>query len=196
MNGRLLLVAALMACGGPPSQAWRPTEATAPNPKWSAALDAWTRQGEAYEAFEGRLFTTATLYAPSLTNAWLRTRADREGWSAQRLEQALLDDAEAHKTTLRVLVGIAAQDVRWDDAAPKGTLEFGLTADGLPMASHRVKKLRDDDMGDLAPYFTWITPLHSAYLVEFPPVPDARKLALRVAGPPARIVLHWEVAPP
>lgn len=196
MNVRLALLALWVAatgCGGPPEQPWTPAADATVSPRWPTTLSAWTRHGEAYEAFEGRLFVTATCLSPTLTTGWLRERASREAWSGTRLENALLADGERQRSTLSVLLGLTTQEARWNDTGPAGTFEMILTADGVEFPSSTVRKLSADEIGDLVPYFTWLTPLHSAYMLEFPAPGAPSRLALRVAGPPARVVLHWGV---
>jgi hypothetical protein len=194
MNRRAAVLAAAIsaaACGGPPVQPWSP--APEAGPRWSSTLSAWTRRGEAYEAFEGRLFATATCLSPALTNGWLRERATREGWSPTRLESELATATERGRTTLGVIVGVTAQDARWNDAAPGGTLEMTLTVDGIERPARLSRKLSDDELGDLVPYFTWVTPLHTGYLIEFDAPSAPASLALRVAGPPARVEMRWDL---
>jgi hypothetical protein len=187
----LAVAVSVLGCGGPPAQPWAPApEAT---PRWSSTLSAWTRRGEAYEAFEGRLFATATCISPSLTNGWLRERAAREGWSTPRLESELATAAERARSTLGIVLGVTAQDARWNDAAPGGTLEMTLTVDGVERPARLSRKLSEDELGDLVPYFTWLTPLHTGYLLEFDAPSPTSNLALRVAGPPARVEMRWDL---
>lgn len=190
---RLAVLVAAAGCGGPPVQPWSPATDATTSPRWSTTLAAWTRRGEAYEAFEGRLFTTATCMGPALSSALLRERAAREAWSGARLEAALLADADRQRSTLSVLLGLTPQDARWDDAAPGGTLEMTLSVDGVDSPAGVVRKLSEDEIGDLIPYFTWLTPLHSAYMLEFAAPGDPTRVKLRVAGPPARVEMQWEV---
>jgi hypothetical protein len=188
-----LLLFVPWACGAPPSQPWRPpAEHSA---RWPTTLEAWTRRGEAYEAFEGRLFVTATCLSPALASGLLRERAQREGWPGERLESALADQARQDAARLTFLVGVTAQDARWDDAAPGGTLEMHVRLDGQPAGAATVVKLADDAIGDLVPYYPWITPLHSVYRIEVPARDAPARVDLAVAGPPARVELAWEVAP-
>lgn len=188
--------AAAGGCGGPPAQPWSPqAEATATLPRWETTLSAWTRREEAYEAFEGRLFVTATLLSPTFGRAWVEERARREGWTSDRrtTERAAADAAA--QSALTFYVGVIAQDVRWDDAAPDGTLEMALTTAGGEFHASSVQKLSEDEIGDLLPYLTWVTPLHSLYRVTFPPLASPSVVGLRIAGPPAHLDLRWELPP-
>jgi hypothetical protein len=184
-------LACLVACGGPPSQPWRPqTESAA---RWATTLDAWTRRGASYQAFEGRLFITATCTAPAASAALLRERAAREGWSGDRLEQALAEQTTRDAESLVFLVGVTAQDARWDDTAPGGTLEMHVRLDGTPVSVRRITRLGEDAIGDLVPYFSWISPLHSVYRLEVDPRGEPTRVDLTVAGPPAKVELTWEM---
>jgi len=180
----------LSACGGPPSQAWHPPTQTPV--RWQTTLDAWTRRGEAYEAFEGRLFVTATCLSPAASAALLWERAHREGWSGDRLETALAEQSAHDRETLTFLVGITAQDARWDDAAPDGTLEMAVRLDGHPVPLRGLTRLDEDTIGDLVPYYAWITPLHSVYRLEVGTTAEPAAVDLVVTGPPARVELGWK----
>ena len=162
-------------------------------PGWASTSPAWTRHGEAYEAFEGRLFVTGVCYSPQFVDAWTRFRAEREGWPAERRDATLLSEATEASRRLRFLVGVVAQDDRWDDAGPSSSLEFTLRVDGRVVAPASVRHLTDNELADLIPYFRWLTPLHTGYLVDFPPQATPQRLDLRVAGPPARIEMTWEI---
>jgi len=180
----------LSACGGPPSQAWHPSPLT--TVRWQTTLDAWTRRGEAYEAFEGRLFVTATCLSPAASAAFLRERAHREGWAGDRLEAAIAEQTARDREVLTFLVGVTPQDARWDDAGPDGTLEMSVRLDGQPVPVRGLSRLDEDTIGDLVPYYAWITPLHTIYRLEVGTTPDPATIDLALTGPPARVELAWK----
>ena len=181
----------LAGCGSAPRQPW---DATADATEgYGRTLDAWTRKDEAYDALDARLFATATCASPTFQRALARRRAEHEGWPAARLDAALAEAALDAQKRLRCLVGVTPEDSHWDDAAPGGTLEFSLQTDAGPIAAQTVRKLSGDETADLTPYYLWLNPLQSAYLVDFPPQSAPERLVLRISGPPATIDLRWKM---
>lgn len=193
--GRTAALSAALAagCGGPPRQPWDVTGDRVEG--YARTLDAWTRKGEAYESFEGRLFATATCGAPSFERALAQRRAEREGWTTARLDAAQAEVANQAAVRLRCLVAVAAQTSLWDDAGPGGSLQFSLQSPSGPVPATTARKLNADETADLVPYFTWLTPLQSAFWVEFPAQSPPERLTLRISGPPALIDLNWKVPP-
>ncbi|MCA9558609.1 MAG: hypothetical protein KC583_08605 [Myxococcales bacterium] len=72
--------AALIGCGARTPELWAVNEEqVAATLDYDDALRTWTRSAESYEAFESRVFVTATFVSPAFAAAKARFEAERLG---------------------------------------------------------------------------------------------------------------------
>jgi hypothetical protein len=189
----LLALVGLGACGGP-SAPMLATDVPARLPaEYEAALDRWTRGGESYEAFEGRVFVRSTWFSPEFAAAYADRSSERLGLSRAEAtggRAALVKNASEEA---RFLVVLNTHDPRWSDlGAPGSTLRVALRQGEDEVRPTAVDRVDEERQADLFPFFPYVGPLTTVYWVTFPPVPDPKHVTLRIAGPPAVVDLKWE----
>lgn len=153
----------------------------------------FTRHGEAYHQFDGRLFAHATWYSPRFAAALAGLRAETEGLTrAERLDavDAALEQA---RTEMRFFVAVSTRDPFWNDLArADSTLHVRLRSGDAWLDPLSVTRVTLDTMADRAVIFPYATQLTEGYDVVFPKPADVERVELRVTGLPARVDLVWE----
>ncbi len=192
-----LAACVVSGCGAAPPAIWlgqsRRGEGVERETTFRGELETWTRRGESYEGFEGRLFVHATLFSPRFIARYAEHRAERESWTAERLASTQVADAAHVSAHTRALVALVPQDGRWDDLGHDGTFHPTLTVDGHAFESSAVVRISDDDLADLALYFPYLSSLSTAYWVDFPALKTPRELELQIAGPPGVVTVAWTI---
>ena len=178
-------------------------------PNYSAVLQEWTRDGEAYLALGGRLFVSATWLSPAFLQAQVAARAGNEDFSAAEADAAQRDVLTALNEVVFV-IGVNTPEWGWNHLeAPEDTAVFrlrlrhfrgqGRDAPLIEVAPLRVERL--ESKPKFALLYPFITPLHIGYRVVFPenvsgvsvvPGPGGL-LRLVVAGPPGSVALDWAI---
>jgi hypothetical protein len=160
---------------------------------YEASLNRWTRGGEAYEEFVGRLFVRATWFSPAFAVAYAERAQDRLGLAPSEAgaRREALVKTSAEET--RFLVALNTHDPRWSDlGGEESTLRVALVRGDAEIAPIAVQRVSDERQADLFPFFPYVGPLTTVYWVTFPPAPDPKHVTLRIAGPPAVVDMHWE----
>ncbi len=190
---RALIALALCACGGP-SAPMLATDAPVRLPAaYEGALNRWTRGGEAYEEFVGRLFVRATWFSPAFAAAYAERAQERLALptsEATGRREALVKTAAEEA---RFILALNTHDPRWSDLGGEGsTLRVAIVQGGEEIRPTSVEQVSDERQADLFPFFPYVGPLTTVYWVTFPQLPDPKRVTLRIAGPPAVVDLHWE----
>ncbi len=192
MKARALVCALLVsACGAPPPGRWAFEKAD--RPEYADALRTWTRAVETYEHFESRVFVRSTYFSPAFAGAHSRYRAKRLGLDPGTTRRSLAQAVSAAEDRAKFFVSVVTNDPYWNDLHRRdGTLRATLRLGDEAFPPIAVKRLTNNEMADLAPFFPYIDMLATGYWVTFPLPPKRKVVHLRVAGPPAVIDLVWK----
>ncbi len=186
----MFLALLLPACGGPAPGRW--AYDAAGRPEYADALKTWTRMEETYEHFESRVFVRATYFSPAFAAAHSRFRAQRFGLDPATAKRSLTQAVGAANDKAKFFVSVVTNDPYWNDMHRRdGTLRATLRLGDEAYPPIAVRRLTNDEMADLAPFFPYIDLLSTGYWATFPLPPDRKRVWLRIAGPPAVIDLVW-----
>ena len=168
--------------------------------RYHERLSAWTRTGERFESFEGRLFVTATCLSPQLESVRATYEAERlsltEEERAQR-RSTLIERAEARLT---FFVAIVTQEHIQNDLRPRGgALSAHLIINGQAIEPTSISELTLKEQLSYAFDFPYLTSLHRGYLVSFPKQErdqdraqnKAQAFSLRISSVPGSLSLSW-----
>jgi len=167
------------------------------SPQYQQELKRWTRRGEAFERFEGRLFVEATCLSPRF-EMW------RAAWHGARLSltQGELKDS-AQQMTQRAqaqrlfFVAVATQDQSSNDLRPRGSsLKAHLISGGEAIEPLWINELNPQERLSAEVDFPYFTPLYRAYWVAFPSGALHEELKLRVSGLKGTVTLSWNFKTP
>ncbi|MEZ4468185.1 MAG: hypothetical protein R3F60_33585 [bacterium] len=190
----VLLGLATASCGPPPTASYRlPEDATAP--EYERALAAWTRKGETYEYFESRVFVRATLFSPAFAASFATRRSQRLGMSPGEARAERSGRVGQAESEVRFFAAVVTNDPFWNDLdrGEGATLRARLMSGGEAVAPTLVKRLTDDELADMAPFFPYADPLSRGYWIVFPAPKADEDIHLRISGPPAIVNLRWKV---
>ncbi len=174
--------------------------------------DSWTRRHEVYQKImEGRLFVTATYFAPEVRQAWLAVAEEAYGWDGQARvaeESRVAEDDRLHHT---FFVAVSTYDWRWNrlhahDSPWRLWLEDDSGRRAEPVDIERVRARRPE----FSTFFPYLDSFSEGYLVRFKRagevgtadvgdellpriVPGTREFTLRVTGAPATATLTWNL---
>ena len=187
----LLPLLLLAGCGGPAPARW--AHDSTDQPDYEDALRDWTRQRETYEHFESRVFARSTYFSPAFAAAHARYRAQRMGFDPATARKASGEAVAAAQREARFFLSLVTNDPYWNDLHQRdGTLRATLRVGDNAYPPLKVRRLSNDEMADVQPFFPYVDLLANGYWVVFP-LPESReRIQLRVAGPPAVIDLLWE----
>ena len=183
---KLALLSSLLGCAAqPPVQSWRSTQTLS----YDQSLAAWTRRGECYENFEGRLFITATLFSPPFAKAYQsrleKRRALRQGEQVRSTDHG--------RDTLRLFVAMNTTEQLWNDLRLKdGVFEATLFVDGRALQPLKIERIPLQTSTFLNLAFPYLSSLDQGYWLSFPAVEPQQHVALRISGDPASVTLRWE----
>ncbi len=187
--------AALTGCGARTPELWSVNEdQVAATLDYDDALRTWTRSAESYEAFESRVFVTATFISPAFAAAKARFEAERLGMGREAARAHRAEAVARASAETLLFVAVSTNDPYWNDLdRSDGSLRARLRlADGTNLAPTSVEQLSSDAEADVRPFFPYLDPLYEAYWVRFPLPQDRDALRLRIAGAPAVVDLIWE----
>ena len=167
------------------------------------ALSEWTRHGEVYEHFEGRLFVRATLLSPSYRLAWVKWWSDTEGLTPkERADELGRQEEEAEKYWDLVLAVYTGQ-FRWNDLDRPDTAWRLYLKEGVIIHSLVEIERLDERRPDLLKAFPERSRFYRLYRIRFPRAEysgdhkqcpeEGCKLILSIKGPPANMDLSWNV---
>ena len=190
----LTVLLTLTACGGTPVPSWEVAPDTASFKKVQAA---WTRSGELYEHFEGRLFVSATWISPAFAKRYAQQRAERMGLDQPSAEAEIAQAVANASEQAQFIIHVVTQTSRWNNMdRPSGGLRPQLFINGIATQATSIKRLSFGEIEDERPFFPFISPLGHVYRVQFPQPTDRSRVILRIAGPPAgRLDLEWKTRP-
>lgn len=160
----------------------------------------WTRDVDAYEAFEAKALVTATLKVEPFRRAYVDEYARLFQLAPEQKMSLLEAELEEDRRTLTVVVAFYTQDPAWNDLNPargiwEVRIENGRGDITPPYSVTRLDK-RNPTWRTLFPYFRQH---HVLYELRFERMlPDGRPiarsgemLALVIAGAPTRVRLSW-----
>ncbi len=157
-------------------------------------LEDWTRFAERYEAFEGRVFLRATCFSPAFAAAYARNEAKRYGYDRAERTAHVSKAVEGASKELRFFVAVVTQDPNWNDLHQRdGSLRPRLLVGGDALAPKSVKRLNLDELADARAFFPYADSLTRGYWLVFERPVEPKTIRLRLAGPPARVDLAWEL---
>ena len=158
---------------------------------YEKVLKAFTRHEETYEHFESRVFVDATYFAPAFALAYAQQRQERLGLMPNEAKVERERLVQRANGEARFFLSVVTNDFFWNDLDRKnGTLKARLIVNGEAVAATSVKRLTDDEVSDLVPFFPYISMMGRAYWAVFPK-PEGKAVQLRISGSPAIIDLKW-----
>ncbi|MEE2645570.1 MAG: hypothetical protein VYD19_11610 [Myxococcota bacterium] len=183
---KLTLASLFLSCGvQPPAQSWHSEQTQ----EYEESLAAWTRRGERYENFEGRLFVTATLFSPAFTKAYQRRLEKRRELRQREREH----QTERNRDTLRLFVAMNTTEQLWNDLRLKGgVFEATLFVDGRAIQPLKIERVALQTSTFLSLAFPYLSSLDQGYWLSFPAAEPQQHIALRISGDPASVTLRWE----
>ena len=183
----------LLCCGcasAPPISSWEPAEAG----DYEDVLAAWTRHGERYENFEGRLFATATLFSPAFTARYGEFEGRRRGLEGDELQRFIDTKVERTAQETRLFLSLHTVDLLWNQLEREGgVFEATLFVDDAPLQPVKVERIMLQESSFIPLLFPYFTPLCRGYWVTFPAVSPNRTLRFRISGAPASLTLNWRI---
>ena len=215
-RGPALLTGALVAgllglCGcaeltlppraGPPAAV---SGSAASQERYREALDRFTRHAEIYELFDTRAFTAATLQTMAFRQARVARMADFRSQTAADVEALLAAERKAHEEALEVVVGLHANERRFDDMnKPNSIWSLALVSEAGEVAPLTVERISRPDPNFVALY-PYLGAFWTAYRVRFPRnlasgaplLPEtARKATLRLSSSVGKVELAFALEP-
>lgn len=191
---RLHLLAALATLG------LGVTTAGCGSSRYERVRDAWTRDHQSYEELQTRAFATVTLKVEPFRRAFVDEYGRLFALTPEQKLALLESELEEDKKDLVTIVSFYTPVASWNDLNPaRGIWEVRLESDrGDIVQPYSVTRLdrRNPTWRTLYPY---IDPHHILYELRFErQLPDGRpiartgeRIALVIAGAPARMRLNW-----
>lgn|GEM_PF-2351371 len=161
---------------------------------YQTAVEQWTRRGERFERFEGKLFVQATCLSPAF-ESW------RGAWHGVKrsLTQAEQDSVTLHliqrsKKQLLFFVAVATQEQGFNDLRQRGSaLKAHLIIGDQVFEPQWINELSSQERFSAPTDFPYLTPLYKGYWVSFPAQPTARELSLRISSLRGSVTLRWSL---
>ena len=209
---RLAAAACALALGGCPSLL-RPPRVGPEAPRvadrdaekrYQQILDRWTRRAEIYDGLDSRAFLAATFQSFAFLQARVERVAALRSLPLAEAEAMLSAERKAHQESLEVVLGLHANDRRFDDLGRPGSIwTIALVGEAGEVQPTSVEKLPlDPNLKALYPY---LDTFWAAYRLRFPRtfengaqvLPEkAQSFALRLSSAVGKAELRWELAAP
>lgn len=202
-----LTVALAAGCGGPISL--NPDLGPEALGDYEHVRDEWTRTAEDYYRFEGRLFVSATYYAPAFRRAWLERASELFQWNESARVEAQHELDQRARSYHTFFVSVATPDWRWNRLDRDDNLWAVWLEDdrGRRVKAAEIERIREK-RPEMAVFFPHLGPFSEGYIVRFPRSggaagaahaqsprvePGTRFFALIVTGAPAGVRLQWDL---
>lgn len=172
---------------------------------YQAVLERWTRRAEIYDGLDSRLFLAGTLQSWTFREARSRRVAAFRGLCASEVETLLGDERKAHAESIELVLGVHANERRWDDLArPASTWHVVLATESGEVAATSVARMTKP-WPNLTALYPYLDTFWTGYTIRFPralpggaPVvpPQAQKVTVRVASSLGKAELRWDLDAP
>ncbi|MBI5545303.1 MAG: hypothetical protein HY901_15540 [Deltaproteobacteria bacterium] len=173
--------------------------------RYQSTLARWTRHAEIYDGLDSRAFVAATFHSMSFREARVARTTAFFALPPAESQALLAVERQGHTEALELLLGMSANERRFDDLARPGSMwRLALVSSAgevLPLSIDRLPR-PDPNLTGLYPY---LGPFWTAYRVLFPRTfangaqvlpQQAQTFVVRLASSLGRVELGFELEAP